>query len=56
MGEDRIARSVPARPSVGPTRADFIELKELIEGWLDRLEHIVRKHDADIEELKRSRR
>ena len=40
----------------GPTREEFAELKEMIGRRIEPLEKVVRRHSADIEDLKRNRR
>jgi chromosome segregation ATPase len=56
LHEDVIARIAAIPEYSGPTKAEFAELREMIERRLDPLERVVRRHDADIERLKRSRR
>ena len=56
LHEDVIARIAAIPEYSGPTKAEFAELREMIERRLDPLERVVRQHGADIERLKRSRR
>jgi hypothetical protein len=55
LHEDVIARVAALPEYSGPTKAEFAELKDLIERRLEPLEAAVRHHSADIERLKRAR-
>lgn len=57
LHEDAISRIADAMPVYdGPTRAEFLDLKEMIGRRLDPLETAVRHHSVEIERLKRRRR
>ncbi len=55
LHEDVIGRIAALPEYIGPTKAEFAELKEMIGRRLDPLEATVRQHSLDIERLKNSR-